>query len=285
MMWRAPRCLSRAAAALLLTVTALLIGCGKASVLTPIDANAFRADTLEILQTRFALTGTIRTQMTIDIEQQGRSSEARAILYYRRPGDLRIDILDPLNAPVAVLRAAGGEFSMVDVRHGEAIRAPLTDALLKRLYGMDLRVSDVRSAIVANPFAVGDTTRLKVGVAGDRTVVTRPSERIGHTEEIVIGLVSGEPVVRDWWVRDRDGRTVQHTTFDDYRDIGGILRPMTATVARPRDGVRLSFHATNPELNLDIPAQSFQHAFPPGIEVKRWDENGQPVDPARASED
>ena len=260
-------------------------GCGQPSPLTPIDPDAFRVDTLETLQTRFALTGTIRTQMTIEIEEQGQSSEARAILYYRRPEALRLDILDPLSAPVVVLRASDGDFSLVDIRHREAIRAPLTDALLKRLYGMDLRVSDVRSAIFANPFAVGDNSRMDVGAKDGKIVVTRPSDRIGHAEEIVIAHREGEPGVEGWWVRDREGRTVMHTSFRDYRDVGGILRPMTATVARPRDGVRLSFHATNPELNLDIPDSNFQHMFPPGIEVKRWDEHGQPVDAARPSED
>jgi outer membrane lipoprotein-sorting protein len=274
------------AAALFLAGLALLsVGCGKVAPLTPVDPDAFRSDTLEVLQTRFALTQTIRTQMTIEIEEQGQSREARAILYYRRPDALRLDILTPLNAPVVVLRAADGEFSLVDITHREAIRAPLTDALLKRLYGMDLRVSDVRSAIGANPFAVGDNSRIDVGFSGDKTVVTRPSERIGHAEEIVIGRVEGEPVVEEWRVRNRDGATVQHTSFEDYREVGGILRPMTATVARPRDGVRVSFHATNPELNLDIADSSFEHRFPAGITVKRWDENGQPVDAARPSED
>ena len=185
-------------------------GCGQPSPLTPIDPDAFRVDTLETLQTRFALTGTIRTQMTIEIEEQGQSSEARAILYYRRPEALRLDILDPLSAPVVVLRASDGDFSLVDIRHREAIRAPLTDALLKRLYGMDLRVSDVRSAIFANPFAVGDNSRMDVGAKDGKIVVTRPSDRIGHAEEIVIAHREGEPVVEGWWVRDREGRTVMH---------------------------------------------------------------------------
>jgi hypothetical protein len=91
--------------------------------------------------------------------------------------------------------------------------------------------------------------------------------------------------VEDWWVRDRDGATVQHTSFGGYREVGGILRPMRATVERPADGVKLSFHATNPEINVEIADASFSHLFPPNIAVKQWDEHGRPVDATRASED
>lgn len=277
----------RAAHALLaLAFVALATGgCGGVAQLTPIDAEDFRAGPLADLQARFTLTETIRTQMTIRIDDHGDSSEVRAILYYRRPDSLRLDVLDPLNAPVAVMRADGGEFSLVDIRHGEAIHAPLTDGLLKRLYGMDLRVSDVRSAILANPFAAGGSSLLEAGLRDGKTVVRRPSERLGHQEEIVVGLLGDEPVVEDWWVRDADGHALQHTSFRSYREVGGILRPMRATVERPTDGMTLSFDATNPELNIELPDTSFRHLFPPGIPVQRWDENGNPVDAPRPSED
>ena len=240
-------------------------GCGGVAPLTPIDIDEFRAGPLADLQTRFALTETIRTQMTIQIEERGDSSELRAVLYYRRPDSLRIQVLDPLSATVAVMRASSGEFSLVDIRHGEGIRAPLTDGLLRRLYGMDLRVSDVASAIAANPFAIGDPSRLEAGSRGGKTVVTRPSERLGHREEIVIGEVAGEPVVEDWWVFDDDGVVVQHTSFRSYREVGGVLRPLRATVERPGDGMTLSFQATNPEVNIELPSGSFEHTFPPSI--------------------
>jgi hypothetical protein len=270
---------------LLVAAAVLCAGCGGRTALAPIDPAEFRDGPLADLQARFALTETIRSQMTITVEEQGASTEARAVLYYRRPDSLRLDVLDPLSAPVVVMRAGGGEFSLVDLRHSEGIRGPLTDAVLRRLYGMDLRVSDVRSAIVANPFAVGDISRLDAGARDGKTVVFRASERIGHREEIVIGVIDGEPVVEDWWVRDQDGDTAQHTSFSAYRDIGGILRPMRATVERPADGVKLSFHAINPQMNLDIADSSFLHLFPHNIDVKRWDEHGRPVDAPRAGED
>jgi hypothetical protein len=173
----------------------------------------------------------------------------------------------------------------VDVRHGEGIRGPLADAVLKRLYGMDLRVSDVRRAILANPFAEGDDRHLEVGRRDGKTVVLRASARIGHREEVVLGVVGDEPVVEEWLVLDRDGATVQRTSFAGYREVGGILRPMRATVERPTDGVKLSFHATGPEINVEIADASFRHLFPPNISVKQWDEHGRPVDAARAGED
>ena len=252
----------------LLPLIVLLIGCHHAAPLVPMDLSDFEAGVLAELEVRSQLLETILTQMTIQVESDGETSEMRAILRFKRPDSFRLDVLDPLNAPMVLIRARDDVFSMVYLRESEGILGPLTDGLLRQQFGMDVRISDVISAIYANPFADGLGADVSAARRGDRIVIKRASQRLGDVEEIHVGTVDGEPVVLGWWVREKGAAVVQHVRFGDYREVGGVLRPLDARIDRPGDRTRLRFRSVKPEVNQDIPDARFDHAFPPSAIVK-----------------
>jgi len=251
--------------------TIVLGGCSRSAPLVPMSLDEFETEILAELELRSHLIETLMTQMTIQVDSHGERSEVRAILRFKRPDAFRLDVLDPLGAPMVIIRASQDTFSMVHLREAHGMRGPLSDDLLRRQFGMDIRMSDVKSAIYADPFADGIGDGIEVGRQANRVVVTRPSERVGLVEELHIQRVKGEPVVAEWWVRDKKGRVIQHMRFWNYTDIGGILQPLDAEIERPGDDTRLRFRAVQPELNREIQDASFQHTFPPGAEVEQID--------------
>ncbi len=233
------------------------------------DVVDFQTEVLADLTVRSRLTETIRTQMTIKVTSHGDASEARTILWFTRPDSFRLDVLDPLSTPMVVIRASDDEISLVHLRESDGFRGPLTDDVLHREFGTDIRISDVKSAIYANPFEDGLGDGVEVDAQGDDVVVRRVSQRVGHVEEIRIALVGAEPVVEEWWVRTTDGGTVQYVRFWNYERVGGILRPLDVVIERPGDDTRLHFRAVGPEVNLGLSDGAFQHTFPPGADIRQ----------------
>lgn len=264
------RHMRRAASPCALALLLILgVGCAERAPLVPMQLDDFVSQVLPELNVRSRLTETIRTLMTIQVTADGETSEARTILWFKRPDAFRLDVLDPLNAPMVVVRASGNVISLVHLREGHGFRGPLTDDLLRREFGMDIRISDVRSAIYADPFQDGLGDDVQVATQGDHVIVRRLSRRVGHVEEIHISHVGTEPVVDEWWVRTPEGDEVQHVRFWNYQAVGGILRPLDALIERPKDDARLRFHAVDPEINLDLSDASFRHTFPPGADIRQ----------------
>ena len=141
--------------------------------------------------------------------------------------------MGPLNEPRVVVIAARNQFLLYFVNEEEVILEPLEDQVLQRIFGVDLRVSDVRSAIFANPFLDGRTRELSLAHSGAKYVVTRPGIAAGQIEQITIFVRDTEPQVRDWEVRDANGTIIQRAKFSDYREAGGIFRPHEIEIERP----------------------------------------------------
>lgn len=242
-----------------------LTGCGGSAAnfqLSPADAeklNPILAD----LQLSYDLTATLRIlQLIVTIEEEGKKEEVRESLWYKKSetdGDLlHIQAMGPLNEPRVVAIAAQNQFLLYLVNEEEVIFEPLEDQVLQEIFGVDLRVSDVRSAIFANPFLDGRTRELSLAHSGAKYVVTRPGVVAGQIEQITIFMRDSEPQVSDWEVRNSSGTTVQRAKFSDYREVGGILRPHKIEIERPIEKTRVMLKIVKPEINLDISDSKFE---------------------------
>ena len=246
----------------LLTV---LNGCGGAATsfqLSPADAEKLDP-ILSDLQLSYDLTSTLRIlQLIVTIEEEGKKEEVRESLWYKKSetdGDLlHIQAMGPLNEPRVVAIAARNQFLLYLVNEEEVLFEPLEDQVLQEIFGVDLRVSDVRSAIFANPFLDGRTSELSLAHSGAKYVVRRPGIAAGQVEQITIFVRDAEPQVTDWEVHDSSGTTIQRAKFSDYREVGGIIRPHKIQIERPVEKTQVELKIIKPEINLDISDSKFE---------------------------
>ena len=124
---------------------------------------------LNTLQARYDLTGSLKiTRMMVRIKEGERSEELRELLWYKKSENggelLQIQALGPYNEPrgVAIANQDKNQFLLRLVNEQKAYLGPLSDGVLREIFGVDLRVSDVLSAIFANPFLDGRITTLHI---------------------------------------------------------------------------------------------------------------------------
>ncbi len=200
--------------------------------------------------------------MMVTIQEGDRDAEElREMLWYKKSsnGDdqLRIQVLGAFNDAKGVAIAKDDQFLLVLIEEQEAYYGKLTDGVLREIFGIDLRVSDVLSAIFANPFLDGRTDVLKVTQSGQKFVVKRPGVEEEHTEIITLLVQEGEPRVTEWHINNNEGKILQHAIFDDYREVDGILRPHRVEIKRPIDKTRVVVKMSDVQLHTDIKDSRF----------------------------
>jgi len=253
-------------------LSVLVIGChslfgGKGGSVEISDDKALLNEIKTELRTRFNLLGTLSTRMNVTIETKEGKQEIREYLRYKRPDKLNITALGPYDDTRAIALAVEKTFTLYYVPENEAIRAPLTDEVLTKIFGMDLRISDIRSAIFANPLLDGDTKNIQVLSTDGKYLLKRSSLRKEHREEIIVSTKNDEFIVTDWKILDSMGNIAQHIEFSDYREVGGIFRPLKVIISRPAEGTLISFQSGNPKVNMDIKDRVFHIDLPDGTKI------------------
>jgi len=248
----------------------LLTGCAvmrpEAENATPPDINYI----LATLKTRYDLVDSMRTLMNVTIETPDQNGELREFLSYQKPDKLRIDVMGIFNEPKVVALAVGKSFRIYFVAENEVIKGDLSDGVIKDIFDVDLRVSDIRSSIFANPFLNGNVDDLEIKSYGDEYLIQRPSAHAGCREEISI-LARNVTVIK-WRIMDADDNLIQEITFSGYKKIGMILRPLRAAIYRPVDGTRIFIESVNPEINVEMSEMTFSLPIPEGAKVYQLSE-------------
>lgn len=217
---------------------------------------------LETLQTRYDLTESLKTtKMMVTIQEADRKpEELRELLWYKKSEDgelLHIQALGGFNETKGVAIANRNQFLLVLLDEQEAYLGELSDGILQNIFGIDLRISDVLSAIFANPFLDGRTEKLKITSSGQKFIITRPGVKKEHTENITVLVQDGEPHVTEWRINDKDGLLQQSVVFEDYREVDGILRPHKVEIERPLEQTRVVVKMTQVQLNIEIDDSRF----------------------------
>ena len=223
---------------------------------------------LNTLQARYHLTDSLKiSQMAVTIEEGEQREEIRESLWYKKSDNggelLLIQALGPINEPraVAIANQDKDQFVLALLNEERTYHGPLSDGALKEIFGVDLRVSDVLSAIFANPFLDGRTDNFtSVESSGAKFTITRPGIKAGHVEIVTLFVREGEPRVTEWHIYDENGVLQQRATFSDYRSVGGILRPHKVEIERPLEQTRVAVKITKIELNVEIKDSKFDPA-------------------------
>ena len=220
---------------------------------------------LNTLQARYDLTGSLKiTRMAVRIEEGERSEELRELLWYKKSENggelLHIQALGGMNEPrgIAIANQNKDQFLLRLVNEQKAYLGPLSDGILREIFGVDLRVSDVLSAIFANPFLDGRTADfISVESSGAKFVIKRPGVQTGSVETITLFIREGEPRVTEWHIHDENGTLEQHVVFADYREVSGILRPHKVEIERPLEQTRVAVKIAKVALNVEISDSKF----------------------------
>lgn len=235
---------------------------------------------LDTLQVRYDLTSTLKTkEMRVTIEEADQKpDELRELLWYKKTDDgakLHIQALGAFNDPRAVAIANKDQFLLVLVEEQKGYLGELSDGVLRKIFGIDLRVSDVLSAIFANPFLDGRIEKIKmIKSSGNNFIVTRPGVEVGHTETITLLIHGNEPQITEWRIVDAQGELQQRAFFSGYREVGGILRPHKVEIERPPEQTKVVVRIGQVELNTEIKDSKFEidPIINSGIEVLPFSE-------------
>ena len=196
--------------------------------------------------------------------------ELRELLYYKKTADggdlLRIQALGVFDDTKGVAIANRDQFLLAMLDEQKVYVGKLSDGILNKIFGIDLRVSDVRegayeadvlSAIFANPFLDGRNEKLSITRTGEKYVITRPGPEDGYVEMITLYILEDEPRVTSWHITDSQGLSHQSAVFSDYREIDGILRPFKVEILRPREQTKVTVRMEQVQINVEINDNKF----------------------------
>ena len=260
------------------------VGCtGSTRTIELSPATRAELDTiLNTLQARYDLTGSLKiTRMAVRIEEDERSEELRELLWYKKSENggelLHIQALGAMNEPrgIAIANQDKNQFVLVLLNEQKAYAGPLSDGALREIFGIDLRVSDVLSAVFANPFIDGRIADfISVESSGAKFVIKRPGVQTGYVETITLFIREDEPRVTEWHIHNESGTLEQRATFADYREVSGILRPHKVEIERPLEQTRVAVKIAKVELNVEIRDSKFdpEPLLTEDIEIIPWSE-------------
>ena len=260
----------RIAHGMCLLLFTIIVGCSLCTStvqLTP-AARAELDAILTTLQVRYDLTGSLKImQMKVTIAEGEQREELRESLWYKKSekgGELlHIQATGGFNEPrgVAIANQDKNQFVLALLNEQKTYLGPLSDGVLQEIFGIDLRVSDVLSAIFANPFLDGRTDDFtSIESSGAKFTVTRPGVKAGHIETVTLFVREGEPRVTEWHIHDENGVLQQRAAFSDYREVSGILRPHKVEIERPLEQTRVAVNIAKVELNIEINDSKFDAA-------------------------
>ena len=244
-----------------------VVGCtGRTTTIELSPATRTELDAiLNTLQARYDLTGSLKiTRMIVTIEEDDRREELRELLWYKKSENggelLHIQALGGMNETrgIAIANQDKNQFLLRLVNEQKAYLGPLSDGVLREIFGVDLRVSDVLSAIFANPFLDGRTADLiSVESSGAKFIIKRAGAQAGYVETITLFIRDGEPRVTEWQIYNENGTLEQYAIFGDYREVSGILRPHKVEIERPLEQTRVAVKIAKVELNVEMSDSKF----------------------------
>lgn len=217
---------------------------------------------LATLQARYDLTETLKsTKMMVTIQEaDNRPEELRELLWYKKTADggelLRINVLGAFNDTKGLAIANREEFILTLLDAEETYVGKVSDSILQEIFGVDIRIPDILSAIFANPFLDGQNASLQIEKYGQLIRVTRPGIESEYIETIILNVQYDEPRVTEWEIKSEEG-LLQRAVFSDYEDVDGILRANKVEILRPLEQTRVVVRTEQVQINVDIKDNRF----------------------------
>jgi hypothetical protein len=181
----------------------------------------------------------------------------------KRPASIRMEAINPIGDPVAVLVADQGRFALLDLRENVFYRGPSTPENLSRLIPAPLRDDEIVSLITGDIPELGDARPDSAARDGDgyRLVIVSPRMR----QEVTLGGDLRVVGVRRFDSRDNLLWTV---TLDEHDDSSGAQVPRLLHLEAPPGKIKVDVRLRNLLAGKPPPAGAFLLGVPPGMRVE-----------------
>jgi hypothetical protein len=195
------------------------------------------------------------------------------IVFYRRPGDIRVIGLDPVVHGTAFdMLAMGNDFKVSIPPKNQFIegRDDLPADSPNKLE--NLRPNAFRTALLIEPPAASDITLIEDDTDETKSVyILMCIQHVGDSYIPVRNLYFDRQtlaIVRQKTF-DPDGYITSQTRYSDWQTFAGVPFPTTIDIQRPQDGYELVLKVTDMKMNgPEVTADKFTLAQPPGAQVK-----------------
>ena len=216
------------------------------------------ADLLKIATEDVARLRTFEGEARISLRLEGVRQRGSALVLFRRPHDLKVDVTGPIGVRLMTAVASCDSLRVFLPRSNDLYEGRSDGAALRRIIGVDLRAwtpwRAVLGVVAGDPGQVEGFER-----EGDRLVVrlrgTSGTRRLTFDAR---GLtLSGEEVY------DRAGALVARREMSGYREADGVVLPRRIVLFQGEDEVRVEY--TDWRLNRGVEEERLRLRVPQDV--------------------
>jgi len=215
-------------------------------------------DLLKIAAGDVARLRSFEGEARISLRLEGVRQRGSALVLFRRPHDLKVDVTGPIGVRLVTAVASGDSLRVFLPRSNDLYEGRADGAALRRIIGVDLRAwapwRAMLGVVAGDPGQVEGFER-----EGDRLVVrlrgASGTRRLTFDARSL--TLSREEVY------DREGALVARREMSGYREVDGVVLPRRIALFQGEDEVRVEY--TDWRLNRGVEEERLRLRAPEGV--------------------
>lgn len=216
------------------------------------------ADLLKIASDDIARLRTFEGEARVSLRLEGVRQKALALVLFRSPSDLKVDVTGPLGIRLMTASASGEDLRVFLPRSNELYEGRADGDVLRRVTGVDLGAWAPWRALLG--VAPANSGRVEGFEREGERLIVRVREGAG-TRRLTFdaqGLTLAEEEVYD-----REGRLVVRRRMSDYRETDGVVLPRRIALSQGEDEVRIEY--TEWKLNRGVEEERLRMRVPQDV--------------------
>ena len=216
------------------------------------------ADLLKIASDDIARLQSLEGEARISLRLEGVLQGASALVLFRRPSDLRLEVTGPLGVRLLTAVALRDSLRAFLPRTNNLYEGPADGDVLRRITGVDLGAWAFWRAVLG--IALLDAAQAgELQQEGNRLIV-RVREASGSRRLL---FDARSLTLSEEEVYDPAGRLVARRVMSDYREVDGVVLPRRIALFHGGDEIRLEYGEV--KVNGAIVEDAFRLRVPEGV--------------------
>jgi hypothetical protein len=175
----------------------------------------------------------------------------------RSGGQLRFDVVSPVDTPLSTLVCSSGRFALVDSQKNQHFHGPATPCNLARLLQVELRPADVHVVLGGGtPIIKHQSAKLSWDNRAGEEVLVLSAAKVVQT--IRLDGRDNRWRLKSSELRDKSGKLLLKLAVSDYSKVSGVEIPKTIAVEQPLNKASLLMSFRKREINLKLPEIAFE---------------------------
>lgn len=216
------------------------------------------ADLLTLASEDLARLRAFEGEARLSFRLKGVRQDASALILFRSPGDLRVEVTGPLGVRLLTAVASGDTLRLFLPRSNELYEGRSDGDILRQVTGVNLGawtpwrvllgVAQADSGTGGVLRREGNLLTVKIDESGGGRRLGFDGRSLALSEEVVF---------------DAEGRDILRRTMSDHREAGGVILPRRVAVFEDGDEIRLEYREV--KVNGEIPGEAFRLRVPEGV--------------------